>query len=90
MIDLKKVDVTGDMLLAWQKKTNKDPLTSTNFTIADVLYAYYLMVKTVKKDITEEQAYKEIKSNEIVKVMNVFFPALATPPEDLKSLQKST
>jgi len=88
MIDLRRVKVTGKMLLDWQKHTGKDPLSSTDFTIEDILYAYYLMAKSIHKDITPEQAYDDIKSSEIIEVMKAFFPALATPPDILKSLPK--
>jgi len=88
MIDLKKVNVDGQMLLDWQKHTGKDPLSSTDFSTEDILYAYYLMAKSINKDITPEKAYKDIKTSEIIKVMKAFFPALASPQEILNSLPK--
>lgn len=83
MIDLDNVKVTGKMLMEWAKHTNKDPVMLENLSVKDILYAYYLMCKSVDSNISEDQAYSEIEGKDIMKVIKAFFPAMSIPKEDI-------
>ena len=56
----------------------------------DILYAYYIMAKEERPDITEDQAYAELEGKEIMRVIRAFFPAMSIPKEDIPNPNPSS
>lgn len=86
MIDLSQVKVNAKMLREWKKARDKDPLNLDDMNFDDIAYAYYLMEKQKNPTIKEEEALEHLETGQLLAVAQVFFPALATPPEILKKL----